>query len=196
MLYEQLYMSLLEMNASAKIPGDWTSLIPKPPSDTSSQTKRELNEVRKLANNRTKKDLELIKRVDQDPAITLKDILKEHGLTFPTPEFSKLFKILEPIILELKRSFNRTRPYDLDKSINYVPAKSHRFKAYPSGHVAYAALAEKILSMKYPEHSSKFKSAVKDVGMARMLMGVHYHSDNVAGQQLVDELWPALKKEL
>lgn len=196
MLYERLNLALLEARAAQKVTDDWAKLLPDPPSDMSEQTKRELNQVKKMANNRSPEELELVKRIDDDPAATLRDVVKKHGLEYPKAEFDKAYKALQPIILKLKRHFKRPRPYALDKSIKYVPSETHKYMAYPSGHVAFAALAEKILSMKYPSHSAEFKSALKDVGRARMLMGVHYPSDNTAGEKLVDKLWPTLKKEI
>lgn len=197
MLYEKWRMSLLEARAAIKIPINWSSLIPKPPSSNSSITQKELQTVKRMANNRSKSDLQLIKQVDDDPSSPLKDVLKKHNLTFPKKDFDKLYKILQPIVLNLKRHFARPRPYALDRSIKAIDSKTHKnYLSYPSGHVAYAALSEKLLSKKYPEHKEEFEKALSDVGKARMLMGVHYISDNEAGEKLVNKLWPVFEKEL
>lgn len=195
-IHAKLLKSLSITNAKVNIPMDWRSLLTKPPANDSSITKQELQQVKKISSERTESDLILIKRTDEDPSITLKDILKKNNLTFPKEEFDRLYRTLEPIILYLKEYYARARPYTIDPTINAIDSKTHEnYLSYPSGHVAYAALSEKILSEKYPQHKDEFKKAVDDVGRARILMGVHYASDNTASIKLVDKLWPYLRKE-
>ena len=53
-----------------------------------------------------------------------------------------------------------------------------------------------LLSWMYPDLSSKFYGLVETVGMARMLQGVHYPSDNDAGMLLSAAIWEDIKYKI
>jgi len=195
-MLRDIHLGLLKNRASKKIKGDWRDLLNPPPSNYSETTKNELRIIKSMYNTASKSDIDFIMDVDNDPAFPLKIILNQHDLPFPKKKFATLYSILQPIILDLKAYFNRPRPYELDTSIYYISSHTHQNASYPSGHVAYAALVEKILSEDHPKHSHDYKQAVDSVGKARIQMGVHYPSDNQAGKDLVDKLLPQLKKEL
>tara|TARA_R110000737_G_scaffold347568_1_gene379363 strand:- start:172 stop:516 length:345 start_codon:yes stop_codon:yes gene_type:complete len=105
-----------------------------------------------------------------------------------------------PVIENLKYKFNRPRPYQLaplyNININIIETNSHKRPAYPSGHTAYAALGAYILSAKYPQYSSEFFSQVSTAGMARMLQGVHYPSDNEASMVISAAIWENIRYDL
>jgi acid phosphatase (class A) len=107
---------------------------------------------------------------------------------------------MSPVIKNIKYKFNRPRPYQLASiyniEINAIMTKTHRTPSYPSGHTAYAALGAYILSAKYPKYSSDFFSKVSLAGMARMLQGVHYPSDNEAAMIISGAIWEDIRYSL
>ena len=88
---------------------------------------------------------------------------------------------LSSLILDLKRHWNRARPYQYAYflSIEFSPFQSisSHTPSYPSGHSLLAMCWEnKILSIK-PELKSKTNKIVDSVNMGRMALGLHFPSD-------------------
>ena len=178
----------------------WDNVLADPPSNDSEITKQELLYVSELTKNLSSSEIDLIKMVDRDPNLLYEKTLKKYNLEFPEEIFRKSWSIMSPIIKNLKYKFNRPRPYQLaplyNIDIKIVRTKSHQTPAYPSGHAAYAALGAYILSAKYPEHSSEFFSNSGGAGVARILQGVHYPSDNDASMVISAAIWENIRYEL
>ena len=178
----------------------WDSVLADPPSNNSEITKQELSYISEITKNLSSSEIDLIKMVDRDPNLLYEKTLKKHNLEFPKEVFKKSWSIMSPIIKNLKYKFNRPRPYQLaplyNIDIKIVRTKSHQTPAYPSGHTAYAALGAYVLSAKYPDHSPEFFSQVSSAGMARMLQGVHYPSDNDASMVISAAIWENIRYEL
>lgn len=174
--------------------------INMPPPNESSTTKNELHEVLELSNSRTNKDILDILYVDIDPLYLYTEFLHQKQLSFSLGLFSKMYGVLYPVVKELKLFFNRPRPnqiaefYNID--IPVINTKTHQTASYPSGHVAYAKLAEMIATEEFPQYIDQFKSFTNKVGLCRMQQGVHFSSDNEAAIQLVHKIFDQLKKEI
>jgi len=178
----------------------WDDILPDPPSNDSEITKREVLYLSRLTKNRSNSQLDLIKLVDEEPNDLYHKTLKGLNLEFPNDIFQKSWSIINPVIQNLKNIHNRPRPYQLaDKygvSINLFDSKTAQTPAYPSGHTAYAALGACILAAKYPQFAEHFFDKVSTAGMARMLMGVHYPSDNEASMIITGALWEDIRYKL
>ena len=76
----------------------------------------------------------------------------------------------------------RTRPYDVNTSVQLLVAKLHDY-SFPSGHTASAFALATSLCIKYPKWYVIAPSALWacSVGVSRMNEGVHYPSDVLAG---------------
>ncbi len=190
-----------EMNRkSSVVEIDWANILPEPPLNSSDVTKKELDFLEKITENIDKKQLDLIMKVDANPANVFLPILEDHGLPFPRELYNKCKYQLDPIILKLKYKYLRPRPFQLagvyNKIIKVINTASHQTPAYPSGHVAQAGMCAALLSWMYPDLSSRFYGAVETVGMARMLQGVHYPSDNDAGMLLSAAIWEDIKYKI
>ena len=144
--------------------------------------------------------VELIKLVDNEPTDLYHKTLRKLNLEFPGKIFDKSWNILKPIIKNLKHKHNRPRPYQLAEKygipINLLDSKTAQTPSYPSGHTAYAALGAYILAAKYPQFSEYFFDKVQTAGMARMLMGVHYPSDNEASMIITGAVWEDIRYKL
>ena len=118
----------------------------------------------------------------------------------PKEDFEKIWKISEPIVMNLKHKFNRPRPKQLgdllDYNINVTESKTHKTPAYPSGHTVYAAMGAYLFSDMYPRHSSEFFKMIGLAGLARCLQGVHYPSDNEASMVISAAIWQDVRYKL
>lgn len=174
------------------------SIIPNPPSNTSSTTAKELKEIAKATKNRSTKELDLIYTVDKEPLDLFTNFLSARKLLFPKGVFDDYYNILEQYVFALKYYYNRARPeqlapyYNLD--INVLYTDTHHTASYPSGHTMYAELAAYIASETYPEYRNEFFELSKYCGLARILQGVHYPSDNKASVLAVKKLYPLIKR--
>ncbi|OFC70191.1 phosphatase PAP2 family protein [Alteromonas confluentis] len=107
------------------------------------------------------------------------------------PEFGELFLYtalmayaLElPVYVVLKRMFKRPRPCDFLHNLNAHVTPSDKF-SLPSGHTAAAWLMASIVAHFYPPFAVVAYSWAALIGLSRILLGVHYPTDVIAGALL------------
>lgn len=185
---------------SKNITIDWEGVLPAPPKNTSEQTKKELIYLQNITNNLSYEDINLIHLVDKEPLDLYKPIFQKMHQPIPVKDFNKIWKISEPVIMNLKHKFNRPRPKQLadllDYNITVRETKTHQTPAYPSGHAVYAALGAYLFSDIYPQYSSEFFKMINLAGLARCLQGVHYPSDNEASMVISGAIWQDVRYKL
>ena len=179
---------------------DWEGVLPEPPKNTSEETKKELQYLEKLTSNLGYEEKNLIDLVDKEPLDLYKPIFSKMGKPIPKKDFEKIWKISEPIVMNLKHKFNRPRPKQLGDLLNYkinvTESRTHHTPAYPSGHTVYAALGAYLFSDMYPHKSSEFFKMISLAGLARCLQGVHYPSDNEASMVISGAIWQDVRYKL
>ena len=179
---------------------DWANVLPEPPKNSSKETKKELKYLADITENLSISQKNLVYLVDKEPLDLYNDILRRHDLKMPREIFNKVWRMTEPVIMNLNYKFNRPRPEQLAKfyglNINVTETKTHQTPAYPSGHTAYCAMGAYILSDVYPEHSSEFFGKIGDAGFARCLQGVHYPSDNEAAMVITGAVWQNIRYKI
>jgi len=179
---------------------DWEGVLPEPPKNTSEETKKELQYLEKLTSNLGYEEKNLIDLVDKEPLDLYKPIFSKMGKPIPKKDFEKIWKISEPIVMNLKHKFNRPRPKQLGDLLNYkinvTESRTHNTPAYPSGHTVYAALGAYLFSDMYPHKSSEFFKMISLAGLARCLQGVHYPSDNEASMVISGAIWQDVRYKL
>jgi acid phosphatase (class A) len=84
-----------------------------------------------------------------------------------------------------KAFFRRPRPYSVDATIKTCePVKPNKApNSYPSGHSSLAFSMGVVLASLVPEKSQAILARASDYAEHRLVCGVHYRSDIVAGQQ-------------
>lgn len=87
-----------------------------------------------------------------------------------------------PLYLLLKRFFKRERPFrQLNCWHGFVPADEFSF---PSGHTAAAAVFAALLGIYYVDATWLLMTGVLLVGASRVVLGVHFPGDILAGALL------------
>jgi hypothetical protein len=171
----------------------------KPPKNDSEITKYELNTIAESIDEVDEDNLKRFKMIDSNIVKYYSLFLKSKGI-----DGEKLEPILReivdealPLIAKIKMHYNRPRPYQLAQiyklklfPYNTINADS---PAYPSGHVIQACLLSEVLSARYPTMSDEFSALIDVVGSSRIMLGVHYPSDNdlalFVGEMIINDEW-------
>ena len=160
----------------------------KPPSDNSITTINEIKELKKIPIRE-----KFVKEMDDGEKNFTKIVGKD-------PLIGKLISKSTPVIMELKKHFNRPRPAVLAKKLGIelkdIKLKSMKTPAYPSGHAAQATLLSLALSDEYPEKENKLKKLARDIIHSRSVAHTHYPSDNIAGEKLGKQMYNHIKNKV
>ena len=163
----------------------------KPPSDNSFDTDQEIKSLKKIPLRK-----EFVKKYDNIEA-AFKKTADEQGIKdYDKKIAAKLIKESAPVILELKKHHDRTRPYELDKSLSDVKMKSMNTPSYPSGHSTQGILIANVLADKYPSAANEFKKAGKNISDSRNIAKAHYISDSKMGIKLGNEMYNHIKNKI
>ena len=101
---------------------------------------------------------------------------------------------IDPIIMNLKKKYNRVRPYHLDKTI--IPIiEPPEHPSYPSGHATQSFTIAYLLSEKYPNKKDFFNTIANKISKNREYAGVHYKSDTKFGNIVAKKLFEYFSNE-
>ena len=96
------------------------------------------------------------------------------------------------IITSLKLHYNRPRPFQVafytEQNLHPYDSVSAQSPSYPSGHAMQSFLLCNIIAYHYEEKKDQLLKIAKQIADSRIIMGVHYPSDNAFGIQVVKEL--------
>ena len=88
-----------------------------------------------------------------------------------------------PLYISLKHAIRRRRPADLEETLSALIQPSDRF-SFPSGHSAAAFLMATLVAIHYPVWALVAYPLAFAIGASRVVLGVHYPTDIVAGAVL------------
>lgn len=125
-----------------------------------------------------------------------------------TPEFTKTFDDISKWVKSYKdgykNRFKRVRPYNAHKDLQRCVPPDDSF-SYPSGHSTEGLVMGMLLSDLFPERKEEIMAVGREFGFARVVCGMHYPSDVMAGQRLATVLseevlrsseWQQIRKQL
>jgi hypothetical protein len=167
----------------------------KPPGDNTFDTMREIKELKSIPLNK-----KFVKDND-DIEVAFKKTAKDNGVEdYDDKIAAKLIKESAPVILELKKYFNRPRPKVMAKKMNInmkdIEMKSMKTPSYPSGHSAQGVLIAKVLGDKYPKAKSAFNKTGKNISYSRQVAHAHYKSDSKMGEKLGNSMYKYIKNKI
>ena len=167
----------------------------KPPGDNTFDTMQEVKELESIPLNK-----KFVKDNDNIEA-AFKKTAKENGVEdYDGKTAAKLIKESAPVILELKKYFNRPRPKVNAKKMNIsmkdIEMESMKTPSYPSGHSVQGILIAKVLGDKYPKAKSAFNKTGKNISYSRRVAHAHYKSDSKMGEKLGNEMYKHIKNKI
>jgi len=167
----------------------------KPPGDNTFDTMQELKELKSIPLNK-----KFIKENDNIEA-AFKKVAKDNGIKDYDPKIAaKLIKDSAPVILELKKHFNRSRPKVMAKKMNVkmkdIEMQSMKTPSYPSGHSVQGVLIAKVLGDKYPKAKSAFNKTGENISYSRRVAHAHYKSDSKMGEKLGNSMYKHIKNKI
>ena len=159
-----------------------------PPPPDAATTSREMEELHAIAARSTADDRAVAKRDAENETPTIFNDAAGFDLA-STPRTFKLLSVVgdeeEVDTKDAKAYFHRDRPYAAEPSIKTcTPVKPGKAaNSYPSGHATRAFSMGVVLSTLMPDKSQAILARAAEYAERRLVCGVHYRSDIVAGQQ-------------
>jgi acid phosphatase (class A) len=177
------------------------------PSNSSDQTRKELDYLLELQGKRTPeqvKRVEFLGNIGFWPQVNLipnhnsyqqnlKDLFFEGhelmGEKVTAENFPKLSKLLAGVMQDMRvMEFNikyklfRPRPYHLESRLQ--PLTKINSPSFASGHTLWAFIQAYTWSEVVPEKQKEFIALAEEIRRSREIMGIHYPSDNEASRQV------------
>ena len=159
-----------------------------PPRNSSNETRIELDIVIQRQADATHEEIEFSRRMDDILEVYQWFDREAFRLTGKGYGYGWLRDIAErgdALTNYMKLKFGRPRPYDIAPYMNRTLSSlvgDIDTASYPSGHAADSYLIAKVLSRFHSEHAEEFDSMARRIAESRMILGVHFPSDLVAGE--------------
>jgi hypothetical protein len=177
------------------------SMIPYPNFFESLEENESILKVQQRAE--ANKDWEKIKQFiflwDADFKKALEIFLEKINIPFDNEYLDYLTSLSEELgalVMQLKNHYQRARPYQYalygNQKLNPYDTFSGNTPSYPSGHACQITFLGAVLISHYGEKEKEINSLAKKVIESRMILGVHFQSDNDFGIEIAKTL---LEKE-
>ena len=166
---------------------DWVAIAGTYPSLGTAQSRAELATMHWLQDTRTPAD---VARADVESRPDLACFLTALGTGMDASNFPATRALLrqaerdlKPVVASLKARYDRLRPYVVDPTL--VPALPEDGKpSFPSKHAALGTLFATLLIQLDPADRDALAGEGKLIGDDRVMAGLHWPSDDTAGQRL------------
>jgi hypothetical protein len=166
-----------------------------PPVFGSPEFQSSLEEVRRVARERTREQTELAQRWnDSDPWAVWNDTasaaIRRHRMS--EADAARVLAVLnvaasDAIIacFEAKYHYWTIRPSQIDTTLALADKVSlPNFPSYPSGHACSAGAFDAVLGHFFPQDQAQFTRIAQEQAMSRLYGGVHFRFDNDIGLEL------------
>jgi acid phosphatase (class A) len=164
-------------------------LLPEPPAADSAAVREELTELHRVEQTRTAEQIAQAREDENEEDIFIFKTVLGNSFTpeaFPvTAALGGHMKNEQSVVgAELKHSFARRRPYQVDPTLHPVCAMKSMPDSYPSGHALTGYLEALTLADLLPEKRSEILARADEYAYNRIVCGVHYPSDLEASRRL------------
>ena len=167
----------------------------KPPANDSFTTMKEVKQLNTIPMN-----ISNVKKFDNIEKTFANVAAKNNITNYPKELVANLIKKSAPIIIKLKKHFNRPRPKVLAKRLGMnfkdYEMSSMKTASYPSGHSTQGILIGKVLADKFPKAAKQFIKAGKNISDSRRIAKAHYKSDSMMGEKLGEAMYQHIKNKV
>ena len=167
----------------------------KPPGDNTFDTMQEIKALKKIPIRKT-----FVKEFDDQESAFKKTAEREGIEDYDNSVAKKLIEKSAPVILKLKKHFDRPRPKVLAKKMNIkmkdIEMASMKTPSYPSGHSTQGILIGLALSDKYPNKEKQLMKAARNISHSRRVARAHYKSDSLFGEQIGKDMYNYIKDKI
>ena len=167
----------------------------KPPGDNTFDTMQEIKALKKIPIRKT-----FVKEFDDQESAFKKTADREGIKEYDDSVAKKLIEKSAPVILKLKKHFNRPRPKTIAKKMNIkmkdIEMASMKTPSYPSGHSTQGMLIGLVLGDKYPKSKSAFMKTANNISDSRNVAHAHYKSDSDMGKKLGKSMYNHIKNKI
>jgi len=162
-------------------------LLPAPTADGTGPTQAEIKELRAIGKSSTAGEFaEAMWDDEHENAAAFNQVMGVDLTTLP-----ETAKLLEEVRVEdkaagklAKNKFKRSRPWILDPKLKTCAREDGPQTSYPSGHTTIGFSTAVVLAHLAPEKADDIMTRAAQYGYHRMVCGMHYRSDVVAGEAL------------
>lgn len=176
-------------NAGPSIDIDPAQLLPPPPADGSPAQKAELAETEQAVATRTPEALQQATHDDETENPTIYRVAIGDG--FDLDKLPATSKMLDGVMSvqraaagSAKNYFRRNRPWIADPALATCGPRGGSHSSYPSGHATMGYSTGVILAALIPEKAQAILTRASGFAENRIVCGMHYRRDIVAGQVL------------
>jgi acid phosphatase (class A) len=165
------------------------AVMARPPPPASVQAAYELAELQRLGRERSAADFAKAKHDDEtENASIFADAI---GPGFDLKKLPATAKVLDDVRSEEKAAakaaktwFARNRPWIIDPRLVTCSHEDPPQSSYPSGHSTMGYSMALVLAQLEPAHATAIMARAADYAENRLVCGMHFRSDIVAGQAL------------
>jgi acid phosphatase (class A) len=166
-------------------------LLPPPPAPGSARAKAELDEVKAIMASSTPERIAAARHDDGDEKPDLFQLVL--GPDLDLAKLPATTKVLDEVAAEedpdskpAKDFFHRDRPWVVDTSLTpcVTPKPTQAHASYPSGHATRSYSMGIVLASLVPDKAQAIMARSAEFAENRLVCGMHFRSDIVAGQEL------------
>lgn len=176
---------------------DFAALLPPPPAPGSVAALADLDTVLSVQAFRDEVQVRWARTIEKDDVFLHREILGDwfepNQLPLTRALFRALSADLKAVDAAAKQPFQRQRPYEIDARVTPCVARPAS-TCYPSGTALQAMVWAEVLAQVFPAKRAELTARAHRAAWARVIGGVHFPSDLVAGRKLVEPFLAACRQ--
>jgi acid phosphatase (class A) len=166
----------------------WAYTLSPPPEPGSAQDQEDFAILKNYQTTRSEEDCE---RADAETKLEFKSLFGPHTGVLTDAEVkkvyvqaSKMIGVTYAVTKKFKNLYQRPRPYKANRSIRPCITLPGGNQAYPSSHATVGIVLADFLVKQFPSKRAAILAQGQQIGLNRVIGGVHHPSDVAAGQDL------------